>query len=94
MLSSKLIFRDATFRPTAKPSLICAQYKWMAARMLGSNPLAAWQVDLEIAMVNEEGLRGARAIRDMKRGQVAVKLPKVMAATLSEWNLTSEVSRL
>ena len=49
------------------------------------------QVDCEVGAVNEEGLRGVRARRDMKLHQVAVKLPKVMAITLKEWNLTSEV---
>lgn len=41
--------------------------------------------------MNEEGLRGVRARRDMTLHQVAVKLPKVMAITLKEWNKTSEV---
>lgn len=49
------------------------------------------QVDCEIGEVNEEGLRGVRAKRDMQLHQVAVKLPKVMAITLKEWNRTSEV---
>ena len=52
---------------------------------------AAVQVDCEVGEVNEEGLRGVRARRDMTLHQVAVKLPKVMAITLKEWNLTSEV---
>ena len=49
------------------------------------------QVDCEIGEVNEEGLRGVRARRDMQLHQVAIKLPKVMAITLKEWNRTSEV---
>ena len=49
------------------------------------------QVDCEIGEVNAEGLRGVRAQRDMQQHQVAVKLPKVMAITLKEWNKTSEV---
>ena len=51
------------------------------------------QVDCEIGEVNEEGLRGVHAKRDMQLHQVAVKLPKVMAITLKEWNKTSEVRR-
>ena len=51
----------------------------------------ALQVDCEVGEVNAEGLRGVRARRDMKLHQVAVKLPKVMAITLKEWNVTSEV---
>ena len=49
------------------------------------------QVDCEVGAVNEEGLRGVLARRDMTLHQVAVKLPKVMAITLKEWNKTSEV---
>ena len=41
--------------------------------------------------VNEEGLRGVKAARDMAEGQVAVKIPRVLGAILGEWNLTSEV---
>ena len=56
------------------------------------NPfMNAVQVDCEVGEVNAEGLRGVRARRDMKLHQVAVKLPKVMAITLKEWNVTSEV---
>lgn len=51
------------------------------------------QVDCEIGEVNEEGLRGVHAKRDMQLHQVAVKLPKVTAITLKEWNRTSEVRR-
>ena len=49
------------------------------------------QVDCQVGEVNAEGLRGVRAQRDMQQHQVAVKLPKVMAITLKEWNKTSEV---
>ena len=41
--------------------------------------------------LTSEGPRGVFARRDMKLHQVAVKLPKVMAITLKEWNKTSEV---
>ena len=44
-----------------------------------------------VGNVTSEGLRGVFARRDMKLHQVAVKLPKVMAVTLKEWNKTSEV---
>jgi len=49
------------------------------------------QVDCEVGEVNAQGLRGVRAKRDMQLHQVAVKLPRVMAITLKEWNKTSEV---
>lgn len=49
------------------------------------------QVDCEIGEVDSEGLRGVRAKRDMQLHQMAVKLPKIMAITLKEWNKTSEV---
>ena len=48
-------------------------------------------MDCQVGEVNAEGLRGVRAQRDMQQHQVAVKLPKVMAITLKEWNKTSEV---
>ena len=51
----------------------------------------AAQVDLEVATVDDEGLRGVRAARDMVTGQVAVKIPKALGVVLGEWNLTSEV---
>jgi len=49
------------------------------------------QVDCEVGEVNAQGLRGVHAKRDMQLHQVAVKLPRVMAITLKEWNKTSEV---
>ncbi|CAK0787098.1 hypothetical protein CVIRNUC_010314 [Coccomyxa viridis] len=51
-------------------------------------------VDCQVGEVNAEGLRGVRAQRDMQQHQVAVKLPKVMAITLKEWNKTSEENAL
>ena len=44
--------------------------------------------------MDDEGLRGVRAARDMVAGQVAVKIPKVLGVVLDEWNLTSEVRML
>lgn len=52
----------------------------------------AHQVDLEVGAVTEWGLRGTKAMRDMKKYQVAVKLKKYMAVPLGEWNKSSEVS--
>jgi hypothetical protein len=49
------------------------------------------QIDAEIGPVNEQGLRGVKAQRDMVLGQVAMKLKSFMAITLEEWNKTSEV---
>ena len=44
--------------------------------------------------MNEEGLRGAKAMRNMVAGQVAVKLPRACTAPMGAWNKTSEVSRI
>lgn len=48
-------------------------------------------MDLEIGAVNEEGLRGTKATREMVKGQIAVKLPRALAVPLAEWDKTSEV---
>jgi hypothetical protein len=48
-------------------------------------------VDLEVGEVNERGLRGVKAARDMVEGQVAVKIPRVLGAVMGDWNRTSEV---
>ncbi len=42
--------------------------------------------------VNEAGLRGAKAMRDMQQYQMAVRLKKYMAVPLAEWNRSTEVS--
>ncbi|BDA50257.1 hypothetical protein COCOBI_15-3860 [Coccomyxa sp. Obi] len=52
------------------------------------------QVDLEVGAVNEEGLRGTKAMRDMQQYQVAVKLKKYMAVPLAEWNKSTEENTL
>ena len=52
------------------------------------------QVDCQVAEVNESGLRGVVAQRDMITNQVAVKLPTVLSIPLLEWNKSSEVSAL
>ncbi|CAL8465237.1 g4772 [Coccomyxa elongata] len=52
------------------------------------------QVDLEVGAVNEAGLRGTKAMRDMQQYQVAVKLKKYMAVPLGEWNKSSEENAL
>ncbi len=76
--------------PDHAPSL--TETKLIKVHRLLLNPfMSAPQVDCEVGEVNAEGLRGVRARRDMKLHQVAVKLPKVMAITLKEWNVTSEV---
>lgn len=49
-------------------------------------------MDLEVGAVNEAGLRGTKAMRDMQQHQVAVKLKKYMAVPLAEWNKSTEVS--
>ncbi len=54
--------------------------------------LGAMQVDLEVGAVNEAGLRGAKAMRDMQQYQMAVRLKKYMAVPLAEWNRSTEVS--
>ncbi len=55
-------------------------------------PLGAWQVDLEIGVVNAEGLRGTKAVRDMKKDQIAVHLPSQLSVHLGEGMVTPEVS--
>ena len=52
---------------------------------------AVLQVDLEVGEVDERGLRGVKAVRDMVEGQVAVKIPRVLGAVMGDWNRTSEV---
>lgn len=49
-------------------------------------------MDLEVGPVNESGLRGAIAMRDMQQYQMAVRLKKYMAVPLAEWNRSTEVS--
>ena len=53
--------------------------------------LATLQVDLEVGTVNGEGLRGTKAVRDMKKNQIAVHLPAHLAVELGEPAQTSEV---
>ncbi len=48
-------------------------------------------MDLEIGIVNEDGLRGTKAIRDMKKDQIAVHLPSQLAVFLGEGKFTPEV---
>ncbi|CAL8467098.1 g6634 [Coccomyxa elongata] len=47
-------------------------------------------VDLDIATVNDEGLRGTVAVRDMNKSQIAVHLPAHLAVELGEGHVTSE----
>jgi hypothetical protein len=54
--------------------------------------LALLQVDLEVGTINDEGLRGTKAVRDMKKNQIAVHLPAHLAVELGEPEQTSEVS--
>ena len=49
------------------------------------------QVDLDVGAVNAEGLRGTKAVRDMKKNQIAVHLPMNLAVVLGEPGQTSEV---
>ena len=53
--------------------------------------LDAWQVDLQIGIVNAEGLRGTKAVRDMKKDQIAVHLPSQLSVHLGEGMVTPEV---
>ena len=50
------------------------------------------QVDLGVGTVNAEGLRGTKAVRDMKKNQIAVHLPMHLAVVLGEPGQASEVS--
>ena len=56
----------------------------------------AWaaQVDLEVGEVNDRGLRGVKAARNMVEGQVAAKIPRALGAVMGDWNRTSEVGFL
>ena len=49
------------------------------------------QVDLEIGAVNDKGLRGTKAARDMKKDQIAVHLPAHLAIPLGDGSVTPEV---
>ena len=49
------------------------------------------QVDLGVGAVNGEGLRGTKAVRDMKANQIAVHLPMHLVVELGEPGQTSEV---
>ena len=49
------------------------------------------QVDLEIGPVNSNGLRGTKAVRDMKENQITVHLPNQLAVTLGPGKVTPEV---
>lgn len=51
----------------------------------------ALQVDLEIGPVNKDGLRGTKAVRDMKKDQIAVLLPSHLTIPLGEGKVTPEV---
>ena len=48
-------------------------------------------MDLEIRTVNKDGLRGTKAIRDMKKDQIAVHLPSQLTVPLGEGKVTPEV---
>lgn len=49
------------------------------------------QVDLEVSVVDDEGLRGTRAVRDMQKNQIAVHLPAHLAVELGQTGVPSEV---
>jgi cell division septal protein FtsQ len=49
------------------------------------------QVDLDIGEVNNQGLRGTKALRDMKKNQIAVHLPNQLVVELGESHLSSAV---
>ena len=49
------------------------------------------QVDLEIGTVNSDGLRGTKAVRDMKKDQIAVHLPSQLTIPLGLGKVTPEV---
>ena len=48
------------------------------------------QVDLGIGTVNDQGLRGTKAVRDMKKDQIAVHLPAHLAVPLGDGSVTPE----
>ena len=49
------------------------------------------QVDLEIGSVDSDGLRGTKAVRDMKKDQIAVHLPSQLTIPLGLGKVTPEV---
>ena len=56
------------------------------------NFTCAYQVDLQIGIVNSTGLRGATAARNMKKDQIAVHLPSQLTISLGPDGALPEVS--
>ncbi|CAK0735270.1 hypothetical protein CVIRNUC_000553 [Coccomyxa viridis] len=67
-----------------------------ASSAYGADDLITWirrtggLVDLEIGAVNDKGLRGTKAARDMKKDQIAVHLPAHLAIPLGDGSVTPE----